>query len=788
MFIEQFTEHTRRAIMIARRISLDMGAEFLDIDQLFLGLVDKDNTDAYTVLDMLLVNVYDLKHLIRDKLKKFFKNSKLNDPNREVPFTDGAKKILENAIHIANLFNFSKVTTHCMLLAIFEDGSSFSARLMAGEDVEKEEILGYLRTQESKEIGGCGSNKPVNTTELDKYSVDLTKKARSGSFDPVICRDKEIMRLIQILGRRSKNNPILVGEPGVGKTAIVEGLAQMVVANKVPSFLRNIRIVSLDISLVLSGTKYRGMFEERMKAILKDIKENKNIILFIDEAHMIVSAGQGDSNTTNNMSNIMKPYLARGDIHCIGATTLKEYKQSFEKDGALERRFQKIIVEPLSVRDTITVLGKISSKYETFHNVKKDEGILEKIVLLADKYIHGREFPDKAIDIFDEALVLAKMSDFIEVNINDLIKKFQQCDDLEKKRELKKQLKHIDNFNCTLTYDLVLKVVYNITGIPVHELNENITEKVKDIYNNLSKRVIGQDKAIKTLSRSIKKSMVGIHDANRPMGSFIFLGPSGVGKTELVKCLAENLFGSRDSIVRLDMSEYNDKMQASRIIGSAPGYIGCEEGGQLTEKIKRNPYSIILVDEIEKAHMDVINMFLQILDEGHLTDSQGVKVNFKNTIIVMTSNVGTEAFTGVNSLGFIQKSEKCVKIEENVLSMLSEKFPVEFINRVDNIVIFNDLDKNALENIVDLQIGRLNERLKDRNLKVSVDQSAVNWLIENGYNKKYGARYINRYIKTYIEDELANKIIEDEVSNGDYIVIESDGIRLNLCVTERIDA
>lgn len=789
MFIESFTEHSRRAIILARQICIDSNFPNLDTDCLFLGLITRRDTDAFTVLNALYVDVTELEHRVRNNLSEVNINCVVNN-NDDIPFTKESKAVLELSLVLRDNLGKTKVNTIILLLAIFKDGTSKTAEYLRDMGIVEEDILDCIKNSAPKRVTSTGSRQQNKTEHLDKFSVDLTKKAKAKLLDPVLCRERELMRLIQILGRRSKNNPILIGEPGVGKTAIVEGLAQMIVDNKVPNFLKNARIVSLDIGLMIAGTKWRGQFEERLKLVLKDISSDDNIITFIDEIHTIIGAGSAEGSS--DMSNIIKPHLSRGELRCIGATTAKEYKRFFEKDGALERRFQQIKVDPLTVDDTITILKAVSPRYETFHNINIADGVLEKVARLSNRYVHDRHLPDKAIDVLDESCVRVSTNSTAttKTSVGNLNEKFKKCSDYKEEKKLREQLRNVNNKTSILTQDVVLDVIYSMTGVPIHELNENLSSKIKKMDIYLNKKIIGQEKAIKTLSRSVKKSMIGISDPNRPMGSFIFLGPSGVGKTELGKCLSEALFGNSDSIVQLDMTEYNEKFSSSRMVGSPPGYIGYDEGGQLTEKIRKNPYSVILVDEIEKAHPEVMNMFLQILEEGHLTDGQGRKVDFKNTIIIMTSNVGTDAFTGMGSLGFVHNGGQNIKIEQNVLDELSRRFPVEFINRIDNIIVFNSLDKDAIRDIINLQIDKLNKRLESRNIKISLEPSAIDWLTEEGYDKKYGARYLNRCIKTHIEDEISEKIIEEDVITNEGVVdiiIESDGINLYLHTVEEVN-
>lgn len=638
-----------------------------------------------------------------------------------------------------------------------------------------------------------GSTTPV----LDNFSNDFTELAKKGKIETVVGRDKEVRRIVQILSRKKKNNTMIVGEPGVGKTALIEKLALLIVGNDCPPELSNKRVVGLDLTSLIAGTKYRGQFEERMKVIMKELKENPDVITFIDEIHIIM--GAGNSSGSMDVDNLLKPALARGEMQCIGATTFEEYKKNIEKDGSLERRFQKIILSEPSVLETNIILNKIKGDYESFHNVSYGEDVIKTIVDLADQYITDRQFPDKALDVMDE-LGSNKKINFKEPEIIGKLKgdiekvkkakaqvvieqDYQNASILKNKEdELKTKLdKELDNWKESLrnnkemvTVENVYQIMTEITGIPINKLDKKEMEKLLNFEKELKERVVGQDDAISVISKSIRRNRVGVRDKNKPLGSFMFIGETGVGKTHLVKTLSEKLFGEQGNIIRLDMSEYMDKHNVSKLIGSPPGFVGYEEGGQLTEKVKNNPFSIILFDEIEKAHKDIFNIMLQILDEGHLTDSFGKKVNFKNTIIIMTSNVGTKRAKDFgNGLGFSSSSE--VQIEKNKKEIIEKdlkvKFAPEFLNRIDDIVFFNKLKEEDFKKIIDIEIGKTLHRINERNYNISVDKTLSEEVFKRNKDDGYGARPIKRIIQKLIEDYISEEILMGNIKETfDYVL------------------
>ena len=638
------------------------------------------------------------------------------------------------------------------------------------------------------------------TREMEKLGSDITQKAREGKLDPVIGRSKEISRIIEVLSRRTKNNPVLIGEPGVGKSAIVEGLAQAIVAGEVPETLRGKTIFSLDVAGLMAGTKYRGEFEERMKKLIDTIKADTNIILFIDEIHLIVGTGSSSENSLD-MANILKPLLARGELQTIGATTIDEYTKYIEKDAALERRLQPIMVEPPTVEETEVILKGLRSKYEKFHGVKRSDSSIKAAAVLSDRYISDRFLPDKAIDLMDEAMAKKKVSNFVlpqpikdmEEEVNKLKielknhierRNFAKCAEIDARiKELnsliteEKKKWGSDKVQTELSIDEkdIAEVVSATTSIPVAKLTETESHKLLNLEEELRKRVVGQDEAVSAVARAVRRARAGVQDRRRPIGSFIFLGPTGVGKTELSKALAQAMFGDENLMIRVDMSEYMEKFNVSKLIGSAPGYVGYEEGGQLTEKVRRHPYSVILFDEIEKAHPDVFNILLQVLDDGHLKDSHGREVNFKNTIIIMTSNVGASEIKN-SRLGFGSSEQDYDDVRDKQMQALKNTFKPEFINRVDDIIIFRSLEKQDMQLICRKMLGDVVDRLAERNITLTYDDAACELLIEKGYNKEYGARPLRRAVQRNVEDMLSEKLLSGAVNEGDKIgLIAKDG-------------
>jgi ATP-dependent Clp protease ATP-binding subunit ClpC len=710
----------------------------------------------------------------------------------DVLLSNEARLCLNYAMEEAKNFGHSYVGTEHLLLGIIRTQGSLGAQILdsVGMDYDtvKNEIIQLLRPEGV--VSGKTRSKPRGSA-LDLFSRDLTQFAREDKLDPIIGREGEIERIIQILSRRKKNNPVLVGEPGVGKTAIVEGLAQDIVAGNVPDPLKKKRVIALDMASIVAGTKYRGQFEERLKAVINEVKKNQNIIIFIDELHTIVGAGAAEGAI--DASNMLKPALARGELQCVGATTLEDYRRYIEKNGALERRFQMIIVNPPTVQETISILQGLRKKYEEHHLIKYTDESLEAAAHLSDRYITDRFLPDKAIDVIDEAGAKVKLSKVVkdseqldlesELNAIKLKKKkmvteqnFEGAAQLrDKQQKLMEQLENIkENIKLTrpeVPEEDIAFIVSRWTGIPVSKIEEKESKRLLRMEEELTKKIVGQDEAITAIAKAVKRSRAGVKDPRRPIGSFIFLGPTGVGKTELAKRLAEFLFGDINSLITLDMSEYMEKFNVSRLIGAPPGYVGYEEGGQLTEKVKRKPYSVVLFDEIEKAHPDVFNILLQILEDGQLTNSYGRKVDFKNTVIIMTSNIGTADIKKSDGLGFtkVSSDQSYEKMKTKLLEEVKKLFSPEFLNRMDEIIVFKQLSKISMKKIVDILISEVESRLTERNIKFDLDESSKELLVEKGFDPEFGARPIKRTIRRLIEDPLSEEILKGNVKDGKHI-------------------
>jgi ATP-dependent Clp protease ATP-binding subunit ClpC len=717
-----------------------------------------------------------------------------------LPFTPRAKKVLEIAANEARSMSHKYIGTEHLLLALMKDTESAAANALASAGLEydkvKEEINRVLRGGESP---GAAKEKS-KTPFLDHFGRDLTALAVEGKLDPVIGREKEIERVVQILSRRKKNNPVLIGEPGIGKTAIVEGLSQKIVEKNIPQVLENKRVINLDMASMVAGTKYRGQFEERLKALMVELQKNENIIIFIDELHTIVGAGGSEGSL--DASNIFKPALSRGEIQCIGATTIDEYRKYIEKDGALARRFQTIMVDPPNVHETIQILSGLRHRYEDHHKVKYSDKAIEAAVKLSDRYISDRFHPDKAIDVIDEAGARKRLSSMeipseirdMEKEIGDVVKEkemaveHQEFEKAAKLRDKQEKLKGVllekkalwrkskSEERLLVDESTIAEVVATMTGVPLSRLAEEESKKIINLEAELRKRVIGQDPALEVIARSIRRSRAGLHNAKRPIASFIFLGPTGVGKTELAKTLAAALFDTEEALVRIDMSEYMEKFAVSRLVGAPPGYIGYEEGGQLTEKIRKKPYSVILLDEIEKAHPDVFNILLQILDDGILTDSYGRHVNFRNTIIIMTSNAGTRDVKKSGTVGFGKSSGETdyEAMKSKVMDELKRIFNPEFLNRVDETVVFYALAKKEIAQIVEIQLRDVAGRLTDRNITLSVSARAKEFIVESGFDPILGARPLRRAIQRLLEDRLAEEFLGGKFQDGDSIDIDLD--------------
>ncbi|MGB9787293.1 MAG: ATP-dependent Clp protease ATP-binding subunit [Dictyoglomus turgidum] len=805
--MDKLTQRAYRVLLLAQEEARRLNYSTVGTEHILLGLIREEGGIAAQVLINLGLDLNQLRNEIERLIGRGDGTS-----YGALPFTSRAKKVLEYASESAQELNHNYIGTEHLLLGLLKEGEGVAAHVLEGMGVRLEdvtiEILKLLgepidptkvrgRQQMNTSNNNSLKKKRTVTATLDEFGRDLTQLARQGKLDPIIGREKELERIIQILSRRTKNNPVLVGEPGVGKTAIVEGLAQKIVDGEVPDTLLNKRIVAIDMGSIVAGTKYRGEFEERMQRIIEEVKMAKDVILFIDEIHTLVGAGAAEGAV--DAANILKPSLAKGEIQLIGATTPSEYRKYIEKDGALERRFQPIMVNEPTPEETIQILKGLREKYENYHRVKITDEAIEEAVKLSVRYITDRFLPDKAIDVIDEAsarvrlrkqkstvhsnleLELARIREQKEIAIrNQAFERAAQLRDEERKIE-----EYLRNFIDTsspsdlgvVTPEDVAQVVATWTGIPVAQLLIEERERLLRMEEELHKRIISQDEAVRVVSRAIRRSRSGLKDPRRPIGVFMFLGPTGVGKTELARALAEYLFGNENALIRFDMSEFMEKHTVSRLIGAPPGYVGYEEGGQLTEKVHRRPYSVILFDEIEKAHSDVFNILLQIMDEGQLTDGHGRKVSFKNTILIMTSNFGAEYFKQEASIGFASKEDReksFDKIKDLILSEMKKYFRPEFLNRLDEIVFFKPLTKEDLKQILELLLKPVQERIREKNLELEISDEVKELLLEKGYDPQYGARPLKRTIQYYIEDPLAEFILQGDFKEGDIIRAELD--------------
>ena len=793
----RFTERARKVIILAKEEARRFNHDYIGTEHILLGLIREGEGVAAAVLQKLDVSLEN----IRLEIEKLVQPGPTTQIIGDIPFTPRAKKALELAAEEARSLGHNYIGTEHLLLGLIREGEGIASQVLLnlGMDLNsvRNEVMGLLGSALPGMNQGQASAAKTKTPALDAFGRDLTALARENKLDPVINRVQEIERVIQILSRRTKNNPVLLGEAGVGKTAIVEGLAQLIISGNVPEVLRGKRLIVLDLALMVAGTKYRGQFEERIKAIMEEIKRSQDIIIFIDELHTLVGAGAAEGAI--DASNIMKPALSRGEMQCIGATTMDEYRKYIEKDAALERRFQTIMVEPPTVEQTVAILKGLRDKYEAHHRVTFKDEALEAAAKLSDRYISGRFMPDKAIDLIDEAGSRARLNVLIvpedikkmEASVDSLRKEkeaYIKSQDFEKaaslrdqerlaRQELEKLNKEWsqakDKMRPEVTAEDIAKILAQWTGIPIFRLEEKESEKLLKIEEELHKRVVGQDEAITAIAHAARRSRAGIKDPKRPTGSFIFLGPTGVGKTLLARALAEFMFGDEDALLQLDMSEYMEKFNVSRLIGAPLGYVGYEEGGQLTERVRRRPYAVILLDEIEKAHPDVFNLLLQVFEEGRLTDSFGRKVDFKNTIIIMTSNVGAEMIRKTGALGFrAQKEEGGYEdMKEKLLEAVKHSFKPEFLNRIDDIIVFKQLSKEDLSHIIDIEIGYVISRLKDQNISLEVTKEAKDLLIEKGFDPVFGARPLKRTIQRFLEDPLASEIISKKYKEGSVIKV-----------------
>lgn len=834
----KFSNRVKEVISLSREEALRLGHDYIGTEHLLLGMIREGEGVAVSILKKLGVPLDELRNSVERAVKGTANHNVKNLAN--IPLTRQSEKVLKITYLEAKIFKSQLIGTEHLLLSILRDEDNIATQILQKFDATYDSVKEMLEFQTDQtprsgteaddsdeegsklfgsSSGSSGSSKGTaeksRTPVLDNFGRDLTRMAEEDKLDPIIGREKEIERVAQILSRRKKNNPILIGEPGVGKTAIAEGLALRIIQKKVSRVLFNKRVVTLDLASLVAGTKYRGQFEERMKAVMNELEKSPNVILFIDELHTIVGAGGASGSL--DASNMFKPALARGEIQCIGATTLDEYRQYIEKDGALARRFQMVMVDATSPEETIQILENIKDKYEDHHNVNYTPEAIQACVNLSDRYISDRFLPDKAIDILDEAgarvhinnihvpeniLKLEEEVEKIKVEKNRVVKsqKYEEAAQLRDKE--KKLLEQLENAKAkweedsktkryTVEEDNVAEVIAMMTGIPARRIAQNEGAKLLNMGEELKGKVVGQDEAIKKLTKAIQRTRVGLKDPKKPIGSFVFLGPTGVGKTELAKMLATYLFDKDDSLIRIDMSEYMEKFSVSRLVGAPPGYVGYEEGGQLTEKVRRKPYSVVLLDEIEKAHPDVFNILLQVLDDGVLTDGLGRRVDFRNTIIIMTSNIGVRDLKDFGAgIGFASKAK-----EENmdgvmkstIQNALKKAFSPEFLNRLDDVVIFNSLTKDHIHQIIDISLKKLFTRITDLGYDIELTDKAKDFLSEKGYDRQYGARPLNRAIQKYLEDALAEEILKGELSEGDVIIADysGEGDELDIKVTKK---
>jgi ATP-dependent Clp protease ATP-binding subunit ClpC len=799
-----FSDRLQDVLRLSREEALRLGHDYIGTEHLLLGIIKEGQGVAVHILRNLDVDLVRLKKAIEDSIRTIGGTLTIGN----IPYTKQAEKVLKNSQVEAKAYKANVIGTEHLLLSILREIENIATQILhqfeITYDVSKAELNSMLASQENKEaakgnLPPAGQDKKIEKTKtpvLDNFGRDLTKSAMEDKLDPVVGRDKEIERVAQILSRRKKNNPVLIGDPGVGKTAIAEGLAIRIIQKKVPRTLQDKRVVTLDLAGLVAGTKYRGQFEERMKALMVELEKAKDVILFIDELHTIVGAGGASGSL--DASNMFKPALSRGDIQCIGATTLDEYRKYIETDGALDRRFQKVMVDPPSYDETIQILNNIKFKYEEHHHVRYSDSAVEAAVKFSNRYITDRHLPDKAIDVLDEAGSRVHMGNFevpsevltLEEEIEQVrqektsVVKRQDYEEAARLRDKERRLqsdleiakREWDARTKDIVYDVteedIATVVAMMTGIPVNRVAQTESEKLLHMEEALASQIVGQDEAIGKLTKSIRRARAGLKNPNRPIGSFLFLGPTGVGKTELCKVLARYLFDSESSLIKIDMSEYMEKFAVSRLVGAPPGYVGYEEGGQLTEKVRRKPYSVVLFDEIEKAHPDIFGVLLQVLDEGILTDSLGRKVDFKNTIIIMTTNIGAKEVKSIGSYGFNQKltDDNYTSMKNTLEDAMKRLFSPEFINRLDDSIVFRNLEKADILKIIDIEIKVLMKNMRENKMTLVLEDSAKNFLADKGYDQKYGARPLKRALQQFVEDALAEEILKGSFKEGNRIV------------------
>ncbi|MCH7323545.1 ATP-dependent Clp protease ATP-binding subunit [Solibacillus sp. MA9] len=797
MMFNRFTQRAQKVLQLAQEEAIRLKHKEIGTEHILLGLIREGGGIAAKALEAINISPQMIESGIEELVGKG-----TEEVGPIVHYTPRAKKVIELSLDESRKLGHAYVGTEHILLALIREGEGVAARVLANTGVSinkaRQQVLLLLGNNDTNSNGGSVSTQAVNTPTLDSLARDLTAVAREGSLDPVIGRSKEITRVVEVLSRRTKNNPVLIGEPGVGKTAIAEGLAQQIINNEVPEILRDKRVMTLDMGTVVAGTKYRGEFEDRLKKVMDEIRQAGNIILFIDELHTLIGAGGAEGAI--DASNILKPSLARGELQCIGATTLDEYRKYIEKDAALERRFQPIQVDEPSVEETILIIKGLRDRYEAHHRVKISDEAVEAAAKLSDRYISDRFLPDKAIDLIDEAGSKVRLRSYtVPPNLKELENKLEGIKseknaavssqefekaaalrDSEQKakqelEQLKKEWKEKQGKEeSTVCVDDIAQVVAMWTGIPVSKIAQEESAKLLNLEEELHKRVVGQSEAVEAISRAIRRARAGLKDPKRPIGSFIFLGPTGVGKTELARALAEVMFGDEDAMIRVDMSEYMEKHSTSRLVGSPPGYVGFEDGGQLTEKVRRKPYSVVLLDEIEKAHPDVFNILLQVLEDGRLTDSKGRVVDFRNTVVIMTSNVGAEALKFRKHVGFGAEdvASKNKNAKGTMLEELKKAFRPEFLNRIDEMIVFHSLEKEHLKEIVSLMANSLTKRLKEQDIQLKFTDSALEKIAEEGYDPQYGARPLRRALQKNVEDRLSEELLKGTLDKSQTVVLD----------------